>query len=390
MPEDFLTLEKYQDQAKKTDRKLEEITFPMLGLFGEVGTLLSEAKKQQRDTSSYIGYTENVLEELGDVLWYLAAVTSRTQLSIADIAYAALLGGEDCHKSAPPNFRFIDLQNQRPLFPPQPSPSYEKNLLRLAGSVGSLLDDYRQAGLDNYQAVLSKHIINVFRILILVANDAGVTLDQAAKQNLRKIFDRWPIEKEDLDQFDENYPNHEQLPRELSIDIFECSEEMKGLCYVIQRCNEINIGERLTDNIGIPDDYRFHDVFHYAYAAVLGWSPVVRALLRLKRKSNSRIDEGEDGARAIIVEEGVSAWIFGQAKQLNFFYDVGYGDLSFDLLKGARKFVTGYEVECRPLWLWEEAILQGYAAFRYLKQHRQGRFHIDMYQRILTFESIPT
>ena len=44
-------------------------------------------------------------------------------------------------------------------------------------------------------------------------------------------------------------------------------------------------GAELTDNAYDPDGYRFHDVFHFAYAAVLGWSPITRALLRRKRKS---------------------------------------------------------------------------------------------------------
>jgi hypothetical protein len=43
---------------------------------------------------------------------------------------------------------------------------------------------------------------------------------------------------------------------------------------------------------------------------VLGWSPTLRALLQLKRKSRPEIDENEDGARASIIEEGISTWIF--------------------------------------------------------------------------------
>ena len=156
----------------------------------------------------------------------------------------------------------------------------------------------------------------------------------------------------------------------------------------MQICNGIIIGDRLTDNRVNPDDYRFHDVFHYAYAAILGWSPVTRALFRLKRKSDDRIDEGEDGARAILIEEGVTTWIFGRARQIDFFENVSSGDLSFNLLKDIRKFVAGYEVESCPLWLWEEAILQGYAAFRFFKKHRRGIIHIDMRRRQLTVERL--
>lgn len=60
--------------------------------------------------------------------------------------------------------------------------------------------------------------------------------------------------------------------------------------------------------------YRFHDVFHLAYAAVLGWSPVLRALLKCKRKSHPWLDENQDGARAILIEEGISTFVFNHAK----------------------------------------------------------------------------
>ena len=72
-----------------------------------------------------------------------------------------------------------------------------------------------------------------------------------------------------------------------------------GKVYVIQQCNGINIGDRLTDNKTEEDDYRFHDVFHLAYAAILGWSPVTRSLFKVKRKSDPKTDETQDGARAI-------------------------------------------------------------------------------------------
>jgi len=135
--------------------------------------------------------------------------------------------------------------------------------------------------------------------------------------------------------------------------------------------------------------YRFHDVFHYAYAAVLTWSPVTRSLLRLKRKSKPKIDEVEDGARATLIEEGIATSIFGQAKQLDFFAGLKRGDLSFDMLKAIRQFVAGYEAQRCPLWLWEDAILQGYEAFRFLRKHRRARLTIDMGQRKLLIGDLP-
>ena len=158
--------------------------------------------------------------------------------------------------------------------------------------------------------------------------------------------------------------------------------------YVIQRCNGILIGDRLTDNIMTPDDYRFHDVFHYAYAAILGWSPVTRALFRLKRKSDPATDEAQDSARAILIEEGVATYVFGVGKQLRFFEDQANGDLSFTLLKTVRQFVAGYESARCPLWLWEEAILSGNAAFRFLKEKRKGILKIDMMSHSMTVEDL--
>ncbi len=75
----------------------------------------------------------------------------------------------------------------------------------------------------------------------------------------------------------------------------------------------------MDDNAHEADGYRFHDVFHLAFMATFGWSPVIRALLKRKRKSNPAIDNVEDGARAIIIEEAISAMVYEHAKDHNFY-----------------------------------------------------------------------
>ena len=77
-----------------------------------------------------------------------------------------------------------------------------------------------------------------------------------------------------------------------------------------------------TDNSWIDDGYRFHDAFHVAFLGVLGWSPVLRSLLRLKRKSQPQVDECEDGARAYDVEEGISSLLAKRAPQYNNFLEI--------------------------------------------------------------------
>jgi NTP pyrophosphatase (non-canonical NTP hydrolase) len=379
-----LTVAAYAEQALTTDQRSDgaSLSFPLLGLFGETGSLLSEVKKKQRDRTSYIGYAEAVVEELGDVLWYVTAVAARGGLALDEIMAAAVSnsGANERETLSLASLQPAIMQRQS-----GPSAAFENTLLRLAGEVGLLMTDQLAGSLSN-RATLNNGLVAITRTLIQAANEAGVTLEAAAVKNLAKIFDRWPRVRVHPEPLDADAVADEQLPRELEIDIFE--RQVRGQTYVFQRCNGVNIGDRLTDNAIEADDYRFHDVFHFAHVAVLTWSPVVRSLLRLKRKSDPMVDEVQDGARAILIEEGVTTWIFSRASKLDFFDRMQPGQLSFDLLKHVRQFVGGYEVDQCPLWTWEEAILQGYEAFRFLSQHRQGRLRIDMNNRRLTIGAL--
>lgn len=387
LPEDFspLTIGDYAAQALTTDQRSDggSLAFPLLGLFGETGSLLSEVKKKQRDRASYVGYAGAVVEELGDVLWYLTTVAARGGLTLDAIVVDLATAGPNVNQGS---VTFSSLQPEIMPRPAEPTATFEHTLLRLAGEVGLLVID-QEAGRLKDRAVLASRLGAITATLIQAANEAGVTLEAAAVKNLAKIFDRWPRERIYPEPLDARAEPDERLPRDLYVDILE--REVRGRTYVFQRCNGINIGDRLTDNAMRADDYRFHDVFHFAYVAVLTWSPVVRALFRLKRKSAPKIDEAQDGARATLIEEGITTWIFGQAVNLDLFADMKPGDLPFDLLKHVRQFIAGYEAEQCPLWLWEEAILQGYAAFRFLREHRRGRLHIDINNRRLSIETLP-
>jgi hypothetical protein len=123
-----------------------------------------------------------------------------------------------------------------------------------------------------------------------------------------------------------------------------------------------------------------------AHAVVLHWSPTFRALIKQKRKSNPATDMEQDGGRAIVVEEGLTAWLFSYAQGLNNFD--GHNGVSFDVLKTIQKFVQGYEVERCPLKLWEDAILQGYEVFRQVKKHNGGIVIGDRTNRKISYRSI--
>jgi NTP pyrophosphatase (non-canonical NTP hydrolase) len=386
MPNESLTLDQYQQQATATDRTRTAergLHLAALGLVGEVGSLLSEVKKKQRDSRSYIGYEGTVTEEMGDALWYLAIIASHAHVTLSALAPSQPMSG-----GSTKDFSFREIQPQARLALDAPTVQFERTLLSLAEAVGRVagmsVADVR-AETDQVRTLMT----GVFTLLVRAADEAGISLEDAATRNLAKIVDRWPTERVPAPFFDDDFPPEEQLPRSLTVEIFE-RQAKNGKHYVVQRCNGVFVGDRLTDNIMKPDDYRFHDAFHYAYAAVLGWSPVTRALFRLKRKSETKIDEGQDGARAILIEEGVATYIFGEAKQLDFFEGRGAGDLSFTLLKSVRQFVRGYESDVCPLWQWEEAILQGNEAFRFLRQHRRARLQLDLQARSLRVEELPS
>lgn len=76
------------DQAPGSDDKA--IIVPLLGLAGEAGALLTEYKKLLRDGPAYVSFRDQISEELGDVLWYVANLATKFDLDLSDIATANL------------------------------------------------------------------------------------------------------------------------------------------------------------------------------------------------------------------------------------------------------------------------------------------------------------
>lgn len=390
----LVDLDEFQHWTTLTDKNkragIEGLGFVLLGLFGEVGSLLSELKKKQRDENSYIAYHDSVIEEFGDVLWYFANASNRVGLKLSVVAerVPATLGDW--------NFRgrstrrgFVDLQkSQSELTGPIASDRVERRLLSLAGKVGVLLEHYSAGDLDTNGDAFAADIVELFRELLAAADDAAVSLNEAARRNVAKTFGRWPTERKWQPLYDEACDPDEQLPRRIEMRFKEKTTE-GGRVYVLQQCHGINIGDRLTDNRLPGDDYRFHDVFHLAYAAILGWSPVLRALFKVKRKSIPVIDENQDGARAILIEEGVATWIFNHGVRNHDFRTVT--SLDYSLLKAVHELVKGYEVEDRPLWQWELAIFEGFRIFRELKkpEHRGGIVVADLVNHTIEFQPPP-
>jgi NTP pyrophosphatase (non-canonical NTP hydrolase) len=221
MPAQDLTLQVYQSQAAKADRtrSTKPLSFLLLGLFGEAGTLMDEVKKKQRDARSYVGYERSVVEELGDVLWYLTNIANRERLALSSIARRACQDGVESLSSPGEQLTFSSLQAQQHLPLNAPTPEFERTLMRLVSYVGALANAHNSGDMEN--AALGAHLSDIFATLVQAANEAGVTLAEAADKNLTKIFDRWPTKKEYPRLFDDGYPPEEQLPRSLVVDVYE-------------------------------------------------------------------------------------------------------------------------------------------------------------------------
>lgn len=384
-----VSLNEYQRRAAETDQNREAglagLHFLLLGLFGEVGTLLSALKKKQRDKAGFLGYEEAIYEEFGDTLWYFSNIASRAKLKLNVIAQRMFrrLGDWGEIKGNSLN-AFAELQSHRKIGGSATSDEFEKALIALAGKTGLFLNDFENGRVTSNGDVLSGHLTDVLGALVTAADAADVDLAKAAAENLSKINSRWPRKRVYAPLFDKGYNELEQLPRLIEMSIFERSLGTRTV--VLQQRNGVNIGSAITDNKMTDDDYRFHDAFHLAYAAILGWSPVLRGLFKLKRKSVPKVDEAEDGARAILIEEGISTLIFQRA--LRFEYFEGIASLDYSLLKMIPEFVAGYEVEACPLWQWEQAILEGFKVFRMLREHRKGIVVADLNKRTITFRKL--
>ena len=72
-----MDISEYQQRAGETDILTgDDDIMPLLGLAGEVGQLIAEYKKRQRDKVGYRAFRDEVHEELGDILWYAACPRS--------------------------------------------------------------------------------------------------------------------------------------------------------------------------------------------------------------------------------------------------------------------------------------------------------------------------
>ena len=260
------------------------------------------------------------------------------------------------------------------------------HLLGLAGEAGSVASEYKKHLRDGqahafWKARMREELGDVLWYVAAVANHLGLDLNEIATANLEKAQGRWQLTA--CDQLDDAFPAGEQLPRRGVVDLVTAHRD-DGSEVVRMMFEGVQIGDDLTDASPVDDGYRFHDVFHLAHAALLGWSPVTRALMGRKRRSDPKVDEQEDGGRAVAIEEGLSAAVFAYAAQHD--YLDGVQRLDQSLLLQVDQLTGQMEVGVRTPAQWEHTILTAFTVWRQVRAAGQGRIRFDADAGTFEFE----
>lgn len=351
----------YQVKALKTDKiPWGEENSPdilLLGLLGEMGNISKVFKRNERDGKIYESFQKDLIDNLGDLLWHIAIMAHKFSVPFNYKPKKAIHNDDIVSVIYSLANKVVKLTEKRKKIkkrPQKPSAEIKQLIYKVLDDMHSIAICYR------------------------------TNLEFIADKNAKKIKSYWSGNPNlPARQFDKTFPYYEQLPRKCEIEFVEIDKGKK----VIMHMNGLNVGDRLTDNARKDDAYRYHDVFHLANLATLGWSPVFRSILRLKRKSHRKKDEIDDGARAGIIEEAVVNYMYDYARDLKFLKRKKRVDLN--LILRISKLVRGYEVEkCEP-WEWEHCILEGSRVFRDLRDNKGGIVQIDSDRRSIKFIARP-
>lgn len=438
----------YQRLAKETIYSRDpngshSVIASMLGLASETGAILDSQKRYLRDSIDLQGNRKLLEEELGDLLWYVAAVATACGLDLGTIAETNLRRTRNAYKAgsqrriqrpklelhntgteaALPNSEMIrDISEYQRLAvetsrlnlngPEGPIAP----MLGLASTTGSILD-CPKSDLPNFDPVARKTFFrpllgDLLWYLAAVASASNLDLGCVAAGNLGRTRDLYRIPAQPLQNvfkalpnFDSSYAPTERFPRIIVISFEErpvppgpplASQKLvavapnafpKGPIKHKQKCQGFKVGAPLgdatTDNSRRPDGYRYHDAIHWAFVAILGWSPTMRKLLQLKRRSNESTDRDEDGARAIYTEEGLAAILSRLAPRRMGF--LGENTVDGQVIEMAKAAAQDLEVQPLPGWMWRRAISQGFVAMQELERNKGGYLKADLDERQLTF-----
>ncbi|AZG77527.1 MazG nucleotide pyrophosphohydrolase domain-containing protein [Methylocystis rosea] len=400
------------------------------GLASEIGSVVSAIKKRllaEGGDEQWDAANEEIIEELGDVIWYcfsLAGIANPQKpinIFAHDIANIKReIEGDDARANrircvldplkrdeflrAAKNFpkrtkrmKFEDYQSIAYLTARTEPKTLVVVCLALLWQLSAQLLRRQLPAIElELNTGLSDRSINdllgeIAWNVSALASIYKLNLSDIAQKNIKKVsFRRDRSHPTPL--HDEGCLPLQQFPRQFEVAFVTIAKGRSRMYFDGRR-----LGDDLTDNAYDDDGYRFHDVMHIANAAKLGWSPVLRDLMKRKRKANPSIDEVEDGARARIVEEAIIKAIHSEGERLaeqrggrepdiavRLFPD--RTEITFRFLKFIHSLVAGLEVANNRYWEWEDAIVNGHDLFHRLRCEEQGTVVVDLNKRLISFK----
>ena len=263
--------------------------------------------------------------------------------------------------------------------------------LGLAGEAGSVLTTLKKLirdgeGFGSFNEKLTEELGDVLWYISAIAFRHGISLEDIASFNLAKTQDRFlKTDNKYIPRLDQNYL--ERFPDSFEVEFIEEATgnnvlEVK-MIWINQNGEEIELGDPLTDNSRIPNDYRYHDVFHLGHIAYLGWSPVIRHLMKLKRKSDAMTLDSEDRGRPQVAEEAITLIVFNYAKGNKMLKDSDRVDTK--LLNTIKQLVIDLEVAPISSYQWEQAIIESYKVYHSVVQNKGGKVLVSPKDRILKY-----
>jgi|TARA_R110002049_G_scaffold264815_1_gene440962 NTP pyrophosphatase (non-canonical NTP hydrolase) len=424
-----MDIQDYADFSKRSDwtraqPNSERRQIAQYGIASEIGSLASAVKKKILLSGDFNWNKPNdeIVEEIGDTLWYvnqLADIDGHSLEEIlrhdltsllteipADINFLQTLGEEQFE-----TFRLRStaaLASQSSLSLNQ----YQDIAYLTARTQGQDLLHVCLTRLLFYTTViLSKGFPQVEKLMqtdiknlplkrtlsMLVwhisalAKTYDITLEKVSEYNKDKLNNLSNVDQlppTALHDDDDSVPEGQRFPREFSVSFVSVGPDRLQMF-----CDGAPLGDELTDNSSEDDGYRFHDIMHLANVAKLGWSPVLRSLLGRKRKFDPDLDEVQDGARARIVEEAIVKAVHSEGERIagpdyassSTSLFSSKKEIPFSLLRLIKRFAKGLEVEENRYWEWQDAILEGHKLYSALRSEGQGTVEVNLTKRSLKF-----
>lgn len=421
----------YADHVVRTNQfkrrpEEEKRRISVYGLVSEIGSVASVVKKQMLGQTSHWPAYHELKEELGDAIWYCFALAEIENIGEDDILALGLKSlSEQIKKDDEQSVlsRFLldpnhieEFHRCAEAFPSKKQGTIEhfqkilqnttraKSAVITEASLIELMDISTQLmrlclSESEWSMHDKKHkrpalyiLEEIVWHLTVIASVYELPLVDIVNNNIQKalLYSSSPrLTSHITPLHDKNH--REKLPRQFKVQFLTVGEGLSRMYW-----KGLQLGDELTDNYREEDGYRFHDALHLANIVHLGWSPVFRGLMKRKRKSEPKIDEAEDGARAIIVEEMILKAIHSEgteraeiiypnleAKDRPIFTDEF--DVPFSFFKLIRRYVKGLEVEKNSFHEWEMAIREGYQIYNKLREYGQGTVTGDLHRRIINF-----